>query len=72
MSKFNINDIYLDRIKQIDIDIKKAISKKNWGMKNLLEIEKKRINEFLNGSETKEEQIWTYIRKQNIYCTIIK
>jgi len=51
MKKIDWNKVYLERIKQIDIDIKKAISKKHWGMRNLLEIEKAKINKCLTKGE---------------------
>lgn len=52
MSKFNINEVYEDRLKQIDIDIKAAIRKKHWSLKKILESEKDRILKCL---PTKEE-----------------
>lgn len=39
----DFKEVYKDRIKQIDIDIRKAIRKGNWNVKKLLEAEKKEL-----------------------------
>ena len=54
MAKINIDEIFKDRLIQIDKDIKIFKRKKNWRMKELLEREKIGINKCLNGEETKE------------------
>jgi len=47
VKKVDFNEVYSDRLKQIDKDIKKFTARKAWGMVNLLKIEKKKINECL-------------------------
>jgi hypothetical protein len=54
MPKFNIEEIYGDRLKQIDKEIKVAIRKKHWGIKKMLENEKIEINKCLNKECAKE------------------
>lgn len=43
--KFDLKEVYEDRIKQIDIDIKKLAKSKNWDGINSLRAERKRIKE---------------------------
>lgn len=45
MSRIDLKDMYLGRIDQINIDIRKAIIKKNWALKAKLEAEKKMVQE---------------------------
>ena len=54
MAKFNFDEIYGDRIKQIDKEIKVATRKKHWGIKKMLENEKANINKCVNSPSTKE------------------
>lgn len=47
MGKIDFNVVYSDRIKQIDIDIKKAVSEKKWTLVAKLRAEKARLEEIL-------------------------
>ena len=51
MAKINIKDMYLGRIDQINIDIRTAISKKDWKTKAKLEFEKVKTNELIEKIE---------------------
>lgn len=50
MSKINFLDVYRDRIKQIDIDISKAINEKKWCQLAKLRAEKLRLEDLINNS----------------------
>lgn len=43
--KIDFTDMYLGRVEQINIDIKKAVWAKNWKQKAKLEAEKKMIKD---------------------------
>lgn len=47
MAKLSIEKMYKDRLEQIEIDIKKAVSNKKWGEVAKLRAEKARIEECL-------------------------
>ena len=44
----NLKEMYLGRIKQINIDVKQAVIKKNWSELAKLKSENKRIEVILN------------------------
>ncbi|WP_373899296.1 hypothetical protein ACER0A_002130 [Haloimpatiens sp. FM7315] len=46
--KIDFENIYSERIKQIDIDIRKAINEKNWKFKAQLEAEKKKLKNLIS------------------------
>jgi hypothetical protein len=46
--KINFLDVYKDRIKQIEVSIKKAIHDKKWTEVARLEAEKSRLKVFVN------------------------
>jgi len=47
MTKFNFENIYEDRIRQIEIDMKKTIYRKQWSKLNLLKVEKVRLEKLI-------------------------
>lgn len=47
MTKFNINKVYLDRLKQIEIDKERAVFNKKWSEVAKLEVEKARLEEYI-------------------------
>lgn len=46
--KIDFNEVYKDRLREIDKQIKIAIYRKHWGIKSYLEIEKKELQKTLN------------------------
>lgn len=48
MAKINIEKVYLDRLEQIEIDIKKAVFNKKWSEVAKLKAEKARLENSLN------------------------
>lgn len=48
MAKINFIDVYKDRIKQIDLDIKAAINKKSWSELAKLRNEKTKLESYIN------------------------
>ena len=48
MAKINIEKVYFDRIKQIEIDIKKATFNKKWSEVAKLRAEKARLESLLD------------------------
>lgn len=49
--KTDFKQAYLDRIKQINIDVKKAVKKKNWALVTKLRAEKKELEDFIEKME---------------------
>jgi hypothetical protein len=47
VGKINFSDVYKDRIKQIEIDISKAISEKKWSELAKLRAEKQRLESLI-------------------------
>lgn len=48
MAKINWDEVYQDRIKEIDNQIKTAIRRKHWDIKKSLECEKNKLLQLLN------------------------
>lgn len=48
MGKINFNEVYADRLRQIDLDMRKAIANKKWTELAKLKAEKARIEEIMN------------------------
>lgn len=46
--KFDMNEIYTDRIKQIEIDMRRATHNKKWTELAKLKAEKKRLEELID------------------------
>ena len=46
--KINFSDVYKDRIKQIEVSIKKAVHDKKWTEVARLEAEKSRLKVYIN------------------------
>jgi len=53
--KIDWDETYRDRLKQIEIEIKREIRLKHWGLKKILDKEKVDINKCLSKSKPKGE-----------------
>lgn len=51
MKKINMNNVYQNRIMQIEIDKKKAIINKRWAEVAKLEAEKTRVEKLINETQ---------------------